>query len=249
MKHVVLVGATDGIGRALASEYLRKGWRVGIVGRDPEKNERVLRELREEEPRGFVVTVVCDVQDSERIAPAFEETLRALGQIDLFIYCAGTMPPYGGTLEERLASIGPIVGTNVTGALRFLELAADYLEATGRGHVAAIGSIAGERGRKGHPVYGASKAALHQYLEGLRARLHGTGVRVTAIKPGWVRTRMLGPGPSRSPLTVDPDRAARAIVRALEWGREAFFVPWWWGVVAMGLRVLPTGLFKRFAPP
>jgi len=249
VKHVVLVGATDGIGRALATEYVRRGWRVGIVGRDPAKNEWVRGELQDEEPMGWVVTVVCDVQDPERIGPAFEEILQALGQIDLFVYCAGTMPPYGTTLEERLASIDPILGVNVSGALRFLELAADYLEATGRGHLAAIGSIAGERARKGHPVYGASKAALHQYLGGLRARLHGTGVRATAIKPGWVRTRMLGPGPSGSRLTISPDRAARAIVRGLERGRDSFFVPWWWGVVAMGLRLLPTGLFKRFSPP
>jgi short-subunit dehydrogenase len=249
VKHVALVGATDGIGQELAAEYLRKGWRVGIVGRDPAKLRRVRRELLDDEPRGIVVTAECDVLDRERIAPAFEEVLRGLGQIDLFVYCAGVMPPYGETLEDRVASIGPIVDVNVTGALLFLELAADYLEASGRGRLAAIGSIAGERGRKGHPVYGASKAALHQYLEGLRARLHGTGVGVTAIKPGWVRTRMLPSGPSGSPLTVAPERAARVIVKGLERGRDSFFVPWWWGVVAMGLRILPTGLFKRFAPP
>jgi decaprenylphospho-beta-D-erythro-pentofuranosid-2-ulose 2-reductase len=249
VKHVALVGATEGIGRALAAEYLRRGWRVGLVGRDPAKNERVRRELQAAEPLGMVVTAVCDVEDRERIAPAFEEILGALGQIDLFVYCAGAMPPYGETLEERVASIGLTVEVNVTGALRFLEVAADYLEATGRGRLAAIGSTAGERGRKGHPVYGASKAALHQYLEGLRARLHGTGVGVTTIKPGWVRTRMLPPGPAGSPLAIGPDRAARSIARGLERGRDSFFVPRWWGVLAIGLRLLPRPLFKRFAPP
>jgi len=249
VKHVVLVGATDGIGRSLATAYLRKGWRVGIVGRDPSKTDRVIEDLRREEPAGFVTSVVCDVSDSGRIGPAFEEIVQALGQLDLLVYCAGALPPYGDSLEERLASINPILDVNVDGALRFLERAADHLEASGAGRLAAIGSIAGERGRKGHPVYGASKAALHQYLEGLRARLHGTGVGVTTIKPGWVRTRMLDPGASESPLTVDPDRAAAVIVRGLDRGRDSFFVPWWWGGIAVVLRLLPGPLFKRFAPP
>jgi short-subunit dehydrogenase len=103
-------------------------------------------------------------------------------------------------------------------------------------------------------VYGASKAALHQYLEGLRARLHPLGVGVTTIKPGWVRTRLLREGSSRpgadqSPLTIDVDRAAEAIVRGLERGRDAFFVPFWWAPIALVLRLLPRALFKRFAPP
>lgn len=249
MRHVVLVGATDGIGRSLASAYLRKGWRVGIVGRDPAKTEAVVEALRLEEPSGFVTAVVCDVTDFPGIGPAFDEIVQALGQLDLFVYCAGAMPAYGGSVDERLDVISPILDVNVAGALHFLERAADHLTASGRGRLAAIGSIAGERGRKGHPVYGASKAALHQYLEGLRARLHGTGVGVTTIKPGWVRTRMLGPGPSASPLTVSPDRAAAVIVRGLDRGRDSFFVPWWWGVVAVVLRHLPRSVFKRFAPP
>lgn len=248
MKHVVLVGATDGIGRALASAYLRRGWRVGILGRSPEKLDRVMAELRAEEPEGMVRGVACDVREPERVAEAFDEILRRLGQMDLLVYCAGTMPPWGEELEERLEGVRPTLEVNVTGAVHVLERAADYFRAAGRGRVAALGSVAGERGRKGHPVYGASKAALHQYLEGLRHRLHPRGVGVTTVKPGWVRTRMLGDAAARSPAAVEPERAAEAIVRGLERGRDVFYVPWWWGLVALGLRLAPRWLFKRFGP-
>lgn len=248
VKHVVLVGATDGIGRALASAYLRRGWRVGLLGRSPEKLERVMAELLAEEPEGMVRGVTCDVRDPRRVAEAFDEILRQLGQMELLVYCAGVMPPYGETLHGRLASVAPILDVNVKGAIHVLERAADYFTAAGLGRIAAIGSVAGERGRRGHPVYGASKAALHQYLEGLRHRLHPHGVGVTTVKPGWVRTRMLGSEAARSPATVEPDQAAEAIVRGLEHGRDAFFVPGWWGAVALVLRLLPRSLFKRFGP-
>lgn len=249
VKHVVLAGATDGIGRALAAAYLRRGWRVGVLGRDPGKLEDVLTELRTDEPEGVVRGVVCDVRDPEAIRRAFDEILRRLGQMDLLVYCAGAMPPYGEDLEERLAGVRPTMEVNVTGAIDLLERGADYFVSVGEGRLAAIGSVAGERGRKGHPVYGASKAALHQYLEGLRHRLHSHGVGVTTIKPGWVRTRMLDEDVSGSPAAVEPERAAEIIVRGLERGRDAFYVPGWWAGVALVLRLLPRSLFKRFGPP
>lgn len=249
MKHVVLVGATDGIGRALAAAYLRRGWRVGLMGRDPEKLQRVVARLLAAEPDGVVLGVRCDVARPERVAGAFDEMLRELGQMDLLVYCAGVMPPWSDDLEERLRGVGPTFDVNVVGAVHVLERAADYFVAAGIGRIAAIGSVAGERGRRGHPVYGASKAALHEYLEGLRHRLHRHGVGVTTVKPGWVRTRMLDEETARSRAAVGPERAAERIVRGLERGRDAFFVPAWWGLVALALRLLPRSLYKRFAPP
>lgn len=248
MKHVVLVGATDGIGRALAEAYLERGWRVGILGRSPDKLERVLAELASAWPEGVVRGATGDVRDPDRIGEALGEILRELGQMDLLVYCAGVMPPYGETLEERLAGVELVLDVNVKGAIHVLERAADYFVAAGVGRVAAIGSVAGERGRKGHPVYGASKAALHQYLEGLRHRLHPHGVGVTTVKPGWVRTRMLDEEAARSRAAVDPERAAEIIRRGLERGRDVIFVPRWWAGVAVVLRLLPRSLFKRVGP-
>ncbi|MGD2068382.1 MAG: SDR family NAD(P)-dependent oxidoreductase [Gemmatimonadota bacterium] len=247
MKRVVLVGATDGIGRALAREYLERGWWVGVVGRDALKLERVVGELRTGVDGGVVEGAVCDVADAEAAAPAFESIVKALGQLDLLVYCAGVMPPEHD-LRSRLDAVSSILDVNVEGAVRWLELGADHMGSVGGGRLAAIGSMAGERGRKGAPAYCASKAALHEYLEGLRHRLHGSGIGVSTAKPGWVRTRMLPAESSGSPLAVDPGRAARIIADRLARGSESFFVPRWWGLVALALRLTPRFLYKRIAP-
>lgn len=264
MKHVVIVGATDGIGLALARLYLARGWRLGILGRDPAKLERVAGELYAAFSAATVVTGLCDVRERDTIEPAFDRLLRDLGQMDLFVYCAGLLIPSDGVTSEAAADL-EMLDVNFGGALHLLGVAANYFRLACRGDLAAIGSIAGDRGRKGNPAYNASKAALHTYLEGLRNRLHPYGVRVSTIKPGFVRTKMLAAAGGRAPLpaaggwqlaaggwppaAVSPDHAARLIARGLGRGREVFYVPWWWGLVALVLRATPRFLFKRFGPP
>jgi short-subunit dehydrogenase len=248
MKHVVLQGATDGIGLALARAWVARGWRVGLLARNEDKLRGVVEELRQSSPGAVVLGGVCDAADTDRIGGALGDLIYRLGQMDLFVYCAGVAGG-GPTLQDRLRAIDPIVDVNIRGAFHALEWAADYFETLRGGRIAAIGSVAGERGRKGNPVYGASKAALHHYLEGLRNRLLAAGVGVSVIKPGWVRTRMLGGSMAESRLVCEVDRAADIIADGLEHGREDFFVPWWWALVSRGLRWTPRPLYKRIAPP
>lgn len=246
MRHVMLVGATDGIGLALAREHLSRGWRLALLGRDAAKLADVAGALRTEGPGELVTTVVCDVTDATRVDTAFDEALRALGQLDRLVYCAGLMAP-GADPTGRVRAARAEIAVNLTGAIPFLERAADRLERAGRGQVAAIGSVAGERGRRGDPGYCAAKAGLHTYLEGLRHRLHDSGVRVTTIEPGYVRTRMLGD--RNPPGAISPAEAARRIADGLDRGREVFYVPGWWRLVAWLLRLTPRWVFKRFGPP
>jgi short-subunit dehydrogenase len=242
MKNVVLVGATDGIGGALAEAFLDRSSRVAVLGRDPHKLDALVSSLQRGRPEGCVTGVQLDVTaPAQAVERALNEAVVGLGQMDLIVYCAGMSAEGDTTLEDVFA-------VNTIGAIRVLEWAAQYLSRRGAGRIAAIGSVAGDRGRAGAPVYAASKAALHQYLEGLRNRLHPVGVGVTTIKPGWVRTRMLGAVPSFPP-SVTAERAARSIARALLAGRDAFYVPWWWGIVSLGLRLTPRFLYKRLAPP
>lgn len=247
MKHVVLVGATDGIGRALAHHYAEQGWRVGVLGRDAGKLARLADRLSEEAPGvPLGATALCDVTDHERVGPALDELLADLGQMDLLVYCAGVLEQ-GETPEASSRAARRMLDVNCAGAVHVLELAADYFADAGRGHVAALGSVAGERGRKGNPGYCASKAALHAYLEGLRHRLHGSGVTVSTVKPGWVKTRMLED--HEKPGAVTPATAARKIAHGLERGREVFYVPGWWRLVGAAIRWTPRFLFKRVGPP
>ncbi|MGD0484371.1 MAG: SDR family NAD(P)-dependent oxidoreductase [Gemmatimonadales bacterium] len=250
MSHVLLCGATDGIGLALARLYAARGWHVGVLGRDPAKLKRVAAELRA--AGGTIAAAPCDVRDAAGAAEGFSAVLRALGSMDLFVYCAGVLHP-GDSAQVDAAADRETMDVNATGAVHLLGLAADYFRLARRGHIAAIGSIAGDRGRKGNPAYGASKAALHTYLEGLRNRLHPFGVRVTTVKPGWVRTRMLAGSAGAAaewPVgSITVEEAARLIARGLDRGREVYYVPSWWALVAFALRHTPRFVFKRLGPP
>jgi len=251
MSRVVLCGATDGIGLALARRYAARGWTVGILGRDAAKLERVAAELRALVAGSAIVTAPCDLRDPASTAAGFAAVLGALGGMDLFVHCAGVLHPGDGQSSDAAAD-RETMDVNATGAVHLLGLAAGHFQAQRRGHLAAIGSIAGDRGRSGTPAYNASKAALHTYLEGLRNRLHPFGVRVTTVKPGFVRTRMLarrggaaGVWPAGS---ITADDAARRIARGLDRGREVFYVPSWWALVAFALRHTPRFVFKRVGP-
>ena len=248
MKHVVLAGATDGIGLALAREYAQGGWRVALLGRDPARLDAAVSAARSVSSGETVVGVAWDAVDPDRAGPAFGEAAGALGQVDLFVYVAG-LHLTGEGPEGRGEAASRMMEVNVTGAMRLLEHAAEYMGAAGRGRLAGVGSISGDRGRKGHPAYGASKVALETYLEALRHRLHGTGVGVSTVKPGFVRTRMLREDAPAFPPAISAEDAARRIARRLERGREVFYVPAWWALVSYALRLSPRFLYKRLAPP
>ena len=240
VKRAILVGATDGIGLALAHGLLKRSWRVGLLGRGAARVSEVADDLARTHPSAKLVARVLDVTDRARVVPALDGLLRELGGMDLLVYCAGVI--------DRGSDPGRMFAVNAVGAIDVLEWGAGRLEESGGGRLAAIGSVAGDRGRGGNPIYAGSKAALHQYMEGLRRRLHPAGVGVTTVKPGWVRTKMLGTVPGFPP-TITPERAAATIIRGLERGRDVFYVPAWWGAVSLAMRLVPRALFKRLAPP
>lgn len=241
MRTVLLVGATDGIGLALASRYLSQNWRIGIIGRNRTKLDRVTNELQEKHGRGRIADIQCDVTNESLVSGAFGRILETLGGVDLMIYCAG-IRKRGETPEERYSVVAEMLDVNLAGAIHFLELGAEHFIGVGKGHLAAIGSVAGDWARPRDPGYGASKAGLHSYLNGLRMRLRATGVRVSTIKPGSVNTRMLT---DDSPGSIEPEEAARRIERCLSAGHEVFYVPGWWRAVSLGLRLMPRWLQRR----
>jgi short-subunit dehydrogenase len=247
VKHVAIAGATDGIGLALAVEYARRGWRVGLLGRDERRLDAAVERVRAVTPGETVAGVRWDAADPADAGRAFAEVARALGQVDLLVYVAGLMLD-GESADERADAAARMMEVNATGAIRLLEHAAGYMVAAGRGRLAAVGSIAGDRGRKGNPAYAASKAALDAYLEGLRHRLQGSGVGVSTVKPGFVRTRMLPEGARSFPPAIAAPDAARRIASGLLRGRDVFYVPGWWALISWALRLTPRFLFKRIAP-
>lgn len=248
IRTAVIVGGTHGIGFALGRELSRLGWRLVLTGSSEDSCRAALAAWQE--PGGELTAPmvgVTDLRDPAAARTQLDQLIREAGQIDLFVFAAGVLPPESDWTEVEAAAAG--LEINLTAAVVLLTSVAARFEALGRGHLVAIGSIAGDRGRKASPVYNAGKAGLHAFMDGLRHRLHGTGVRVTTVRPGWVSTRMLAEANHASPLTVTPEQAARAIVRAIERRRDITYVGWWWRWVGLILKVMPAGLHKRFAPP
>ncbi|HEY3123583.1 MAG TPA: SDR family NAD(P)-dependent oxidoreductase, partial [Thermoanaerobaculia bacterium] len=137
-----------------------------------------------------------------------------------------------------------ILDTNLIAAVSIFNLLAEHLEARGEGFLCALSSVAGERGRQSNYLYGAAKAGLSTYLQGLRNRLDRSGVRVVTIKPGFVDTRMTFGRPGMF-LVASPEKAGRQIVDAIVKGNDVRYVPGFWRPVMLAIRAIPERLFKR----
>jgi short-subunit dehydrogenase len=133
---------------------------------------------------------------------------------------------------------------NVISTLSLLVELGNYLETQGGGTLATITSVAGDRGRRNNYVYGASKAMISTFLEGLRGRLHNSGVAVIDIRPGLVDSPMTR-DVKKGPLFSSPERVARCIVTGIKKGRPTIYAPGYWRLVMFVVKAIPQKLFKR----
>ncbi len=242
-QRAIVLGASSGIGEALAEQLAREGYDVALVARRGDRLEAICQRLREAGAPGHARAYVHDARDPAKVAALFARIAEELHGLDLVIYAAGVMPAIG-TDEYDSEQDRAVIETNLTGAVAWLNEAARWFASAGAGSLVAISSIAGERGRRGYPAYGASKAGLNTYLESLRNRLAQHGVHVLTVKPGFVQTDMLR---QRSGLfwVIQPDAAARQILGAVRARRHTVFVPSRWRLVAWAVRAIPSFLFRK----
>jgi short-subunit dehydrogenase len=183
-KKAIVIGASSGIGRELVRQLAARGDQVAAVARRTE----MLQSLANEYP-GRVHCYTHDVSKTSEVPQLFEQIAKDLGGLDIVIYNAGVMPEVGPS-EFSFDKDLQMINVNITGAVAWLNEAAHRFAQVKAGTIVGIGSVAGDRGRKGQPVYNMSKAALASYLESLRNRLHKFGVKVVTIKPGPTATEM-----------------------------------------------------------
>ncbi len=239
----VLLGGTSEIGLevlgALASRRLE---RVVLAGRDPAAlgpaGERLERAgVRE------VHLVSCDVGRSDDLERLLGEAETALGSVDLLVVATGLL----GTAElDRLtpAVVQEMFAANASGPAAATAGFAQRMASQGYGRIVVLSSVAGLRVRRANFVYGAGKAALDGFALGLADALAGTGVGVTIVRPGFVRTRMTA-GMKPAPLSSEPADVARAVLGALEADRGVVYVPPALGPAFLLLRLLPRSVFRR----
>jgi short-subunit dehydrogenase len=241
-----VTGASTGIGRALALELARHGCRVGLLARRRDLLQETADAIR---AAGSHATVnPCDVTDRAQVAQAVNEVTRALGPVDLLIANAGmgrAVPV--GRFDGRL--IAEMYQVNVLGAIYAIEAVLPSMLERRHGHIAGVASLAGYRGFPATSVYCATKAAMITQLEGLRVELAAYGVRVTTVCPGFVRTPMTGRNSGPMPFLLEPEDAARRIVRAIRRGRRVYNFPWPLALALWLVRRLPNPVYDRLARP
>lgn len=242
---VLVLGATSGIARALALRLAGRGCRLVLAGRNRDELDRQAADLRLR--HGVPVAVeLFDALDFASHSSFFDRCVAACdGRLDGVVLCHGHLADQKQT-ETDFDAARRTIDINFTSAVSLLSLAANHFERQRSGFIAAISSVAGDRGRQSNYSYGAAKAGLSAYLQGLRNRLHRSGVTVLTIKPGFVDTAMTqGIVNPNSPLLVSPERVARDIDQAIRRRQDVLYTPWFWSPILRFIRAIPECVFKR----
>jgi decaprenylphospho-beta-D-erythro-pentofuranosid-2-ulose 2-reductase len=241
---LLVVGATSGIARALCRRLAAHGWGLVLAARNTAELQRLAADLQTRWQRDFPC-IVFDACDPEETRMIVERAIALCGSgLDGVVVCHGMTPQDAGALDEDV--LRTTCEVNFLSVAVILNAAAAYLETRGTGLLVAISSVAGDRGRQSHFVYGAAKAALSTYLQGLRNRLHPRGVSVITVKPGFVDTPMTQGMKLPSPLLVaSPERVAADIEKAIVRQCDVVYTPWFWRWIMVAIRAIPELLFKR----
>jgi short-subunit dehydrogenase len=238
----VVTGASSGIGWELARQLAASGCRVGLVARREER----LRELAAliESTGGSAAVAPADVSVCEDVGDAVARVRQELGPIDLLIACAGVGRPT--RLDPvNVADVAEMLRVNVLGVVHAIAAVLPEMLCRGRGHLAAVSSLAGYHGLPAESGYCASKAAVNAYLDGLRVHLRGRGVRVTTLCPGFVRTPMTEGEAFPMPGLLEAPDAARRMLRALRAGRKVYDFPARTALMTRLARRLPDWVIAR----
>jgi len=237
---VIISGASSGIGAALARHYAASGATLGLIARRRPALERLAAEL------GAPSEIYSlDVRDTAALAVAARDFIHRHGCPDLVVANAGVSL---GTLTEHpddIEAFQEVLDINVMGMVKVFQPFVNPMRQRRRGTLVGIASVAGYRGLPGAAAYSASKSAAISYLESLRVELHGSGIKVLTICPGFVATPMTRNNPYPMPFMMSTDTAAAKIVTLIARGTTFAVIPWQMGIVARALRVLPNWLYDR----
>jgi decaprenylphospho-beta-D-erythro-pentofuranosid-2-ulose 2-reductase len=241
-ERVIVFGATRGMGRALARAFASRGASIVLLGRNEDELSRSAADLR---ARGAHACTFerCDLEITHTFAPALDAAFGALGHVDVVAITAGLFATQD-ELEDDLALASRVLHADFTQTVLFCEEAKRRLLGQRGGTLVVFSSVAGERGRKPVVLYGAAKAGLTRYLEGLDHKHRADGIRVLTVKPGFVKTSMTE-GLEPPPFAGEPAAVARDVIRAIERGATVVYTPWPWRYVMGVIRTLPRAVMRR----
>ncbi len=241
-RKVLVIGATSAIAHECAKCFAAKAASFVLVGRNGAHLESVAGDL---EARGAerVTRLVADVTDDSRHGEIVRTADEQFGGLDLVLIAHGSLPDQR-ECESDSALVLRELNTNAISTICLVTAIAAVMEKRRSGCIAVISSVAGDRGRRSNYVYGAAKSAVSVFLEGLRSRLHGSGVSVVTIKPGFIDTPMTAHLP-KNPLFASAASAGKAVHDVMLRPRDVVYVPWFWRWIMLAVRLVPGPIFKR----
>jgi NAD(P)-dependent dehydrogenase (short-subunit alcohol dehydrogenase family) len=240
---VAFLGATRGMGRALARLMAARGDTLFLLGRDAAELEKSAQDLVSRGGSAPIGHASCDLDRPQQFAPALDAAEAALGGLDAVVVTAGLFATQE-RLEQEPELAHALLRANFTNTVMLCEEARRRLLARGGGTLCVFSSVAGDRGRKPVVLYGAAKAGLSRYLEGLDHRFRAQGLRTVCVKPGFVKTSMTD-GLRPPPFAGEPEPVARAVLRAIDRGTAVVYAPGIWRLVMLVIQHLPRFVMRR----
>lgn len=242
MQKVMILGGASAIAQATARLFAENGASLFLTDLDEERLKMVAADL---EVRGApkVEFQAVDANDLDRHEDTVAAADRALGGLDAALIAYGTLPDQRACEADGALMLREF-STNGLSVISYLRILGNYFENKRSGCIAAISSVAGDRGRQSNYTYGAAKGAVSLFLAGLRHHLASSGVKVVTIKPGFVDTPMTRDY-KKGPLWAKPEQVARVIQRAMAKGKGTVYVPWFWRGIMFIIRNLPDFVFHR----
>jgi short-subunit dehydrogenase len=243
-KIVMITGASSGIGRGLALEIAARGARVGLLARRQDLLDEIIDEIRTR--NGQAIAVTADVREPQAVRDAADRIRAGLGPIDMMIANAGI-----GTTGHATAlapeQVAEVININVLGAVNSVAAVLPEMVARKSGRLVAIASLASYRGLPKSAAYCASKAALSSYFESLRIDLRGSGVEVTIIYPGFIKTDLTAGRAAKMPYLMELDYGVKKIVTAIEKEKKSYAFPWQLATIVRSGLVMPAAVYDWIA--
>jgi hypothetical protein len=242
INNIYVFGATSKIAEETIKNFAKDGAKFYLVGRNNEKLEIVKNDLLARGAKG-VITETLDALDYSKHQTSIENASDKMGNIDLVYIAHGTLPD-NEDIRNNPEKLLEEFNINCNSTLSLCSVASKYFESQGKGTLAVISSVAGERGRQSNFIYGAAKSAVTEYLSGLRNRLYKSGIKVITIKPGMVDTPMTS-DMEKGLLFANVSSVGKTIYKKIKNGNDVVYVPGYWKLIMGIIKSIPESIFKK----
>jgi len=243
---IVVIGATSAIAEHCCRLWAAEGpVDFTLMGRDTTKLEKIATDLRVRGPKATVTLAKAEFLDPIAIR-AFAESTMTQRPVDIVLIAHGWMPNQEAC-EQDLAMVKESLEVNAVSPALFAEAFATHFAKVGRGTIAIIGSVAGDRGRKANYTYGSCKSLLSRYAEGMAHRFAGTGVKIVLIKPGPTDTPMAAEHKAKGRRLASVEQVARETVAGIRRGRAVVYTPAIWLPIMLIVRHIPRFIFNKLS--